>query len=645
VTAYAELVQRALTAPGGWLTVESPSRPRVTVYLGTCSIAAGAGETLAALRSEVEQRRLDVDLGIAGCNGLCYAEPLVEVAWPPSKADAPTAGDGRPPGRILYGKLTEDKVPRLVEEALAGGGPPKAGSDLALASLGDAPVDGVPPIASLPFWAPQVRRLMANCGVIDPENIDHYIARGGYSGLARAVTMAPEEVIKEVSDSTLRGRSGSDFPTGRKWDFLRGATRQPKYLVCNADEGDPGAWVNRMLLEGNPHAILEGMAIGAHATGASYGFIYVREEYPLCFERLNKAIEQARERGLFGSNILGSDLSFDAKVVRGAGSYVCGEESGLIASVEGMRGMPKIRPPYPAQAGVYGQPTNVNNVETYADAALILGHGLEWYASLGTERNKSTKMFSLSGDVQRVGVVEVPLGYPMDKLIFEAAGGVPEGRTLKAIQPGGPLAGILPAVHADLPLEPEAFREKGVQMGGGGLVIIDDSACIVNLCTYFEWFAEDESCGRCTTCRGGTQRLVEILRRWSRGEGRESDFENIKLLGNTMLYSNCVHGQAAPTVALNTLTFFEDEVREHVFEKRCRAKVCKGLIRYQVSSESVSAHPELVEGLAEAEAICPTNAVVKKDGSYEIDQSLCIKCNACREVAPQAIEVVDAFPA
>jgi NADH:ubiquinone oxidoreductase subunit F (NADH-binding)/(2Fe-2S) ferredoxin len=621
MTAYGELLQRALSAPGGWLTVESPSRPRVTVYYGTCSIAAGAAETLAALRSEVERRRLEVDIGIAGCNGLCYAEPLVEVAWP----------DGR---RILYGRLTEDEVPRLVEEALSGD---SLCPDLALASLGDAPLNGVPPIGSLPFWAPQVRRLMANCGVIDPENIDHYIARGGYSGLARAVTLTPEEVIKEVSDSTLRGRSGSDFPTGRKWDFLRGATRQPKYLVCNADEGDPGAWVNRIVMEGNPHAILEGMAIAAHATGASRGFIYLREEYPLCFERLNKAIEQARERGLFGRNILGSDLSFDAEVVRGAGSYVCGEESGLIASIEEMRGMPKIRPPYPAQSGVFGQPTNVNNVETYADASLILGRGLEWYSSLGTERNKSTKMFSLSGHVQRVGVVEVPLGYPMDKLIFEAGGGLPEGRTLKAIQPGGPLAGILPAVHAGLPLEPEAFREKGVQMGGGGLVIVDDSACIVNLCTYFEWFAEGESCGRCTTCRGGTQRLVEILRRWTRGEGRESDFEHIKLLGNTMLYSNCVHGQAAPTVALNTLTFFEDEVREHVFEKRCRAKVCEGLIRYQVSQQ----RPEL----AEAEAICPTQAVVKKNGSYEIDQSLCIKCNACREVAPQAIEVVDAFPA
>jgi NADH-quinone oxidoreductase subunit F len=622
VTAYEELRQQALSAPGGWQAIESPSRPRVTVYLGTCTIAAGAGETLAALRSEVERRQLDVDIGIAGCNGLCYAEPLVEVAWP----------DGQ---RVLYGKITEDKVPRLVEEALAGKSPPRADPDLALASLGDAPFDGVPPIGSLPFWAPQVRRLMANCSVIDPENIDHYIARGGYGGLARALTLAPEEVTKEVSDSTLRGRSGSDFPTGRKWDFLRGATRQPKYLVCNADEGDPGAWVNRILMEGNPHAILEGMAIGAHATGASYGFIYLREEYPLCFKRLNKAIEQARERGLFGHNILGSDLSFDAKVVRGAGSYVCGEESGLIASIEEMRGMPKIRPPYPAQSGVFGQPTNVNNVETYADAALILGRGLEWYTSLGTERNKSTKMFSLSGHIQRAGVVEVPLGYPMDKLIFEAGGGLPEGRTLKAIQPGGPLAGILPAVHVGLPLEPEAFREKGVQMGGGGLVVIDDSACIVNLCTYFEWFAEGESCGRCTTCHGGTQRLVEILRRWTCGEGRESDFEHIKLLGNTLLYSNCVHGQAAPTIALNTLSFFEDEVREHVFEKRCRAKVCKGLIRYQVSQQS----PEL----AEAEAICPTNAVVKKDGSYEIDQSLCIKCNACREVAPQAIEVVDAF--
>jgi NADH-quinone oxidoreductase subunit F len=621
VSAYEELRQRASAA---WESAKSPSRPRVTVLTGTCSLAAGAGETLAILRSEVERRRLDVDIGIAGCNGLCYAEPLVEVAWP----------NGR---RVLYGKLTEDKVPRLVEEALAGDGPPGADADLALASLGDAAADGVPPIGSLPFWAPQVRRLMANCGVVDPENIDHYIARGGYSGLDRALTLSPEEVIKQVSDSTLRGRSGSDFPTGRKWDFLRGATRQPKYLVCNADEGDPGAWVNRILMEGDPFAILEGMAIAAHATGASYGFIYLREEYPLCFERLNKAIEQARERGLLGQNILGSDLNFDARVVRGAGSYVCGEESGLIASIEETRGMPKIRPPFPAQSGVYRQPTNVNNIETYADAALIMRQGLEWYTSVGTERNKSTKIFSLSGHIQRVGVLEVPLGYPMEKLIFEAGGGVAEGRTLKAIQPGGPLAGILPAVHADLPLEPEAFREKGVQMGGGGLVIIDDSACIVNLCTYFTRFVEDESCGRCTTCHGGTQRLVEIIQRWTRGEGRESDFEHIKLLGNTLLYSNCVHGQASPTVALNTLTFFEDEVREHVFEKRCRAKVCKGLIRYQVSQQL----PEL----AEAEAICPTNAVVKKDGAYEIDQPLCIKCNACREVAPQAIEVVDAFPA
>lgn len=617
MSAYDDLRQSALEV---WQAVESPSRTRVTVYSGTCTLARGAGETLAALRSEVKRRGLDADVGIAGCNGLCYAEPLVEVAQP----------DGR---RILYAELTADKVPHLVEAAVAGDG---ICPDLALASLGDAPADGVPPIASLPFWAPQVRRLTANCGVIDPENVDHCIGRGGYGGLARALSMSPEEVIKEVTDSTLRGRSGSDFPTGRKWDFLRGATNEPKFLVCNADEGDPGAWVNRILMEGDPHAILEGMAIGGYATGASHGFIYLREEYPLCFERLNKAIEEARERGLLGPDILGSGLSFDAEVVRGAGSYVCGEETGLIASIEDSRGMPKVRPPYPAQSGVFGQPTNVNNVETYADVALILRHGLEWHGSVGTERNKGTKMFSLSGHIQRVGALEVPLGFPVNDLIFEAGGGVPEGRELKAIQPGGPLAGILPAAHADLPLEPEEFRPTGVQMGGGGLVIVDDSACIIDLCTYFTWFVEGESCGRCTTCRGGTQRMTEILQRWARGEGRESDFEHVKLLGNTMLYSNCVHGQAAPTVILNILSFFEDEVREHMFEKRCRAKVCKGLIRYQVSQQG----PEL----AEAEAMCPTSAVVRKNGGYEIDQPLCIKCDACREVAPNAIVVVDAFP-
>ena len=617
---YEELRKAAEEA---WKAVEAPTRPRVTVSVATCSIAAGVEETLPALRAEIARRGLEVDIGITACNGLCYEEPLVRVTRPGG-------------GSVLYGRVTADRVEQLVEEVLAKDGVCR---DLAVAVVSGPAVDSIPALAELPFWIPQERRLMARTGVIDPEDIDHYIANGGYSGLDRVLSgMSPEDVIKQVLDSTLRGRSGSDFPTGRKWEFLRTAKGSPKYLICNADEGDPGAFVNRVLLEGDPHAVIEGMAIAAHATGATYGFMYLRHEYPLAHSRVWTAINQARERGLLGENILGSGLSFDMEVVRGAGSYVCGEETGLIASIEDSRGMPKIRPPFPAQSGVFAKPTNVNNVETYADVSLLFREGLDAYRSVGTERNAGTKMFSLSGHIQRVGVVEVPLGTPVARLIYEMGGGLPEGRELKAIQPGGPLAGILPAeLTQGLPLEPEEFRPHNVQMGGGGIVMVDDSACIVDLCLHFERFAEEESCGRCTTCRGGTQRLVDILRRIARGEGRRDDIDKMRLLGDTMRYANCVHGQAAPTVVMNTLEFFMDELKTHIFEKRCPAKVCRGLVRYEAAGES--------DKLPEAAAICPADAILKSEtGSYHISQERCIKCGACREVAPDAIQLVDQLP-
>jgi NADH:ubiquinone oxidoreductase subunit F (NADH-binding) len=393
--------------------------------------------------------------------------------------------------------------------------------------------------------------------------------------------------------------------------------------------------MDRAVMEGDPHAVIEGMAIAAHATGAAYGFMYLRHEYPLAHKRVWTAINQARERGLLGENILGSGLSFDMEVVRGAGSYVCGEETGLIASIEDSRGMPKIRPPFPAQSGVFAKPTNVNNVETYADVSLLFRDGLEKYRSAGTERNSGTKMFSLSGHIQRVGVVEVPLGTPVARLVYEIGGGLPEGRTLKAIQPGGPLAGILPADHTQgLLLEPEEFRPHNVQMGGGGIVVVDDSACIIDLCLHFERFAEEESCGRCTTCRGGTQRLVDILRRIARGEGRADDVDKMRLLADTMRYANCVHGQAAPTVVMNSIEFFMEELKAHIFEKRCPARVCKGLVRYEVAGES--------DKLPEAAAICPTEAIIRSEtGGYRISQERCIKCGACREIAPDAVQLVD----
>jgi len=615
---YRELRQQAEEA---WRVVESPSRPRIAVGVTTCSRAVGADETLEAIRQEVSRRGLEADVAVTGCWGLCYAEPMVEIAKPYGS-------------RILYQKVTAKRVPQLIEETLAS--TDGVCHDLALATLSSEPVDGMPPLSSLDFMALQeMRCLMANCGVIEPENIDHYIARGGYEGLANALGMSDEDVIWQVSDAGLWGRGGAAFPAGRKWDFLREAKSQPKYMVGNADEGDPGSFVNRTLMESDPHSIIEGMIIGAYATGASYGYIYIRHEYPLCVERMEVALRQARERGLLGQSVLGSGFSYDMETVRGAGSYVCGEETGLIASIEDAHGMPKIRPPFPAQAGVFAKPTNVNNVETYANVPLILRHGAAWYASMGTENNKGTKMFSLSGHVQRVGVVEVPFGTPLRRLVYEAGGGPPEGRSLKAIQPGGPLGGILHARDVDLPLEPEPFREKGALLGSGGLVIFDDSACIIDMCLYFEWFAEDESCGRCSTCRGGTQRMVDILRRIADGGGRSSDIGLLRLLADAMRYSNCAHGQAAPTAVMNTIEAFLDEYQEHIERKRCPAKVCRGLIRYEILGKSYN--------LPEAAAICPTAAIVQQDGDYTIDQALCIKCGACRELAPAAVHVVDAL--
>jgi NADH-quinone oxidoreductase subunit F len=616
MAAYEELKTKAQAR---WEPVGEPQRPLIKIGVATCSLVAGALETLAAVRAELASRGLQADVMATGCWGLCYAEPLVEVRLP-----------GRP--GVLYGNLTADRVPALIEGTLVAGG---AAPELALAVAADEPLDGVPPLRSLEFFAGQVRRLMANCGVTDPGEIDHYIARGGYEGLAKALAMTDERVIAEVLASGLWGRGGAAFPTGRKWDFLRTAPVTPKYMICNADEGDPGSFVNRNLMESDPHLIIEGMAIGGYATGAAYGYVYIRDEYPLPVERMEKAIRQARERGLLGQRVLGSTFAFDLEVVRGAGSYVCGEETGLIASIEGSRGMPKIRPPFPAQAGVFGKPSNVNNVESYANVPLIMRNGAAWYASVGSENHKGTKMFSLSGQVRRVGILEAPLGTPMSEVVMDAGGGPPEGRALKAVQPGGPLSGIVPASDVGIALEPEPFRERGMFMGSGGLVVMDDSNCVLDLAIYFEWFAEDESCGRCTTCFAGTRRLLEILRRIASGRGRSSDPEIMRLLADTMRYANCVHGQAAPTAVMSMFRFFEEELNEHLHNKRCPAKVCRDLVRYEVVHHS--------DRLPEAEAICPTAAVVRENGHYRIDQAKCIKCDACREQAPYAIAVLDAF--
>jgi NADH:ubiquinone oxidoreductase subunit F (NADH-binding) len=507
--------------------------------------------------------------------------------------------------------------------------------DQALAVRGTEAVGRVPALESLPFWRGQVRRLMANSGVTDPERFEHYVANGGYEGLTRALQLGPEKVIEEVKASRLWGRGGAAFSTGLKWEFLYNAKSSPKYVICNADEGDPGAFVNRNIMESDPHLLVEGVVIAGVATAADKAYIYIRDEYPLPVARVEKAVEQARENGLVGINILGAGFDFEVEVIRGAGSYVCGDETGLLSSLEDRRGMPKIKPPYPAQAGAFAQPSNINNVESYANAPLVLRNGAGWWSSVGTEKNTGTKMFSLSGQVQRVGVLEVPLGTPTSQLVMEMGGGVPEGRTLKAVQSGGPLSGVIPASEVNIPLEPEPYRERGSLMGGGGLVILDDTSCIVDLCIYFEWFAEDESCGRCTTCFAGTRRMLEILKRISEGRGRKADLELMRLLGRIAQNANCFHGQGAPTVIMSTFRYFEEELMEHVERKRCPAKRCPGLIRYEVLHQS--------EMLPAAEAICPTGAVTRDNGKYFIDQSKCVKCDACREQAPYAIAIVDEF--
>jgi NADH:ubiquinone oxidoreductase subunit F (NADH-binding) len=394
--------------------------------------------------------------------------------------------------------------------------------------------------------------------------------------------------------------------------------------------------VNRNLMESDPGLIVEGCIIAGFASDADRAYIYIRDEYPIPVARVQKAVEQAYEKGLAGKNILGSGFDFEVEVVRGAGSYVCGDETGLLSSLEDRRGMPKIKPPFPAQAGAFAQPSNINNVESYANAPMILRNGAQWWGSVGTERNRGTKMFSISGKIERVGVLEVPLGTSTREVVYTIGGGISGGKQLKAVQSGGPLSGVIPASEIDIPLEPEPYRERGSLMGGGGLVVLDEEDCIVDLCIYFEWFAEDESCGRCTTCFAGTRRAVEILKRIANGRGRKADLELLKLLGSVAQNANCFHGQGAPTVVTSMFRWFEDELREHVERKRCPAKRCAGLIRYEVIHQT--------DTLTLAEAICPTSAVIRDHvKNYRIDQQKCVKCDACREQAPYAIAIVDEF--
>ena len=546
-----------------WDALEHSDKPRIYIGTATCGRAAGALAVLEAIKSELAKHDIEAIIIQVGCIGLCYAEPLVDIAKP-----------NRP--RICYSSVTPEIVPQLIEDYLIKDNPRP---DLALGTLGDGSVDGMPRLFDLPMLKPQVRIALRNCGFVDPENINHYIARGGYSGLVKALGMRPEEVIEEVKKSGLRGRGGAGFPTGRKWEICRQSPGTEKYVICNADEGDPGAFMDRSIMEADPHTVIEGMAIAAYAIGATEGYIYIRAEYPLAVKRLRIALKQAEEKGFLGESILGSGFSFNVHVKEGAGAFVCGEETALMASIEGKRGMPRPRPPFPAQSGLWGKPTNINNVKTLASIPVIIARGADWYASIGSEKSGGTAVFALTGKIANSGLVEVPMGVSLREIIYEIGGGVLNGKRLKAVQTGGPSGGCLPASMLDLPVDYESLTQAGSIMGSGGMVVMDEDTCMVDIAKFFLSFTQVESCGKCVPCRLGTKQMLDILEDITNGKGKLEDVALLEDLAKDIVAGSlCALGGTAPNPVLTTICYFRDEYEEHIKKHYCRAAVCKGLV-------------------------------------------------------------------
>ncbi|MEA2077903.1 MAG: NADH-quinone oxidoreductase subunit NuoF [Candidatus Marinimicrobia bacterium] len=569
----------------------------IKVGMASCGLAAGAEAVYEAFREALPET---VELKKTACLGLCYAEPMVEVV--------DEAGESR-----FYGDLTPRDVQHFVNNT-----PPE--KKLLLSEKEEAPANKK--------FARQVRIASRNCGVIDPDNINEYVERDGYKALKKVCTdIDPQNVIDEVKASGLRGRGGAGFSTGIKWQFAKDAPGDKKYIICNADEGDPGAFMDRNILESDPHAVLEGMAICAYAVGADEGYIYCRAEYPLAVRRLKKAIKDAEEKGLLGKNIFGSDFSLHLKLKEGAGAFVCGEETALIASIEGKRGMPRLRPPFPAQSGLWKKPTNNNNVETYANIAWIINNGGDAYAAYGTEKSKGTKVFALAGKVKESGLVEVPMGTTLREIIFDIGGGIKDDRPFKAVQLGGPSGGCVPEHLLDTPVDYDSIAKIGAIMGSGGMVVMDDTTCMVNIASFFLNFTQNESCGKCTFCRIGTKRMLEILLKIQKGEGTLKDVDKLEELAEQIIASSlCGLGKSAPNPVLSTLRYFKDEYLAHINDQKCPAGVCKDLVSFHINISACT-------GCTICARKCPVNAiegVVK--GPHTIDQDLCISCGVCYDV-------------
>ncbi len=602
-----------------WEALQHTDKPRIIVGDATCGRAAGATSVLETVGKELSRLGIEAIVIKVGCIGLCYAEPLVDIIKP-----------GRP--RICYGAITPEIITQLINDYIVNDNPRP---DLALGTIGEGSIDSIPRLFDLPVLKRQVRISLRNCGNIDPADIKQYIANDGYSGLVKALAMTPEKVIEEIKKSGLRGRGGAGFPTSQKWEFCRRSPGKEKYLICNADEGDPGAFMNRSQLESDPHAVLEGMIIGAYAIGTTRGYIYCRAEYPLAIERLKIALGQMREYGFLGENILDSGFDFDVEIKEGAGAFVCGEETALMASIEGKRGMPRSRPPFPAISGLWGKPTNINNVGTWADVTAILQKGGEWYSRFGSETSKGTKTFSLAGKVARTGLIEVPMGIPLGDIINEIGGGIVGGKRFKAVLTGGPSGGCLPASMVNLPVDYENLAKAGSIIGSGGMLVADEDTCMVDMARFFLSFTQDESCGKCVPCRVGTRQMLRILERITCGEGHPGDIEQLdnlaQLVKSTAL---CGLGQTAPNPILTTLRYFRDEYEAHINEKRCPALLCSKLISYYIL-------PDKCEGCGICLKNCPVEAISGgKRMIHIINQDKCSKCGTCLSVCPKRFSAV-----
>lgn len=580
---------------------------KIIVGMATCGIAAGAKAVMSALQDEVDKRKItDIQVAMTGCIGVCRLEPLVDVI--------DKAGN-----KLTYTNVSPEKAAQIISEIIEDNGDDKGndkGKEKTSVVLQN---DG--------FFSKQLRIALRNCGVINPEKIDEYVAYEGYKALEKVLKeMKPIEVINTIKESGLRGRGGGGFSTGMKWEFASKYNDTQKYVCCNADEGDPGAFMDRSVLEGDPHSVIEAMAIAGYAIGASQGYIYVRAEYPTAVKRLEIAIDQARKSGVLGNKVFDTDFSFDIEIRLGAGAFVCGEETALLISIEGKRGEPRVRPPFPAEKGLWKKPTIINNVETLANIPVIILKGAKWFSSLGTEKSKGTKVFAVGGKINNTGLVEIPMGTTLREVIYDIGGGIPNGKKFKAAQTGGPSGGCIPASHIDTPIDYDSLIQLGSMMGSGGLIVMDEDTCMVDIAKFFLQFTVDESCGKCIPCRLGTRRMMEILENITDGFGTPSDIIELETLAKDIKAASlCGLGQTAPNPVLSTLKYFRDEYEAHINDKKCPACSCKNLLNYQVIAEKCKSCGICAKN-------CSVNAIEGgKNIKYRIDEDICIKCGVCFE--------------